>query len=982
VDEQETSWVRLIFTEREGVLYIGYEDSRGRRVKAPSKDRRPRVGTWEALPLPPASQFDAGPPLLPLAIMWPARATRLLLGMAAALPTVRNTSIGQTQPTALAVLVRAPEGRPWDQSYAQLARWVLDVVGLSGQRSAVAAEAPPGSALPFTSTLTFTLPFDVANTLPDRGQLASSVATLLYALKPEQQPFAMRVRDAELSSDLSADYADILLTSIAELMNVAASGWRTPPRLIVADDRTGRGRTLQPETLPAGTSLVTLHPESRPEPSEFMAELLRELTHDLPLHEAVLAAARNLRYSAEEGSGISVYTSPAGLDSLRLSTAFERFQARTQSIARYRSVGQGVSLEGADLHVPGRSYLIDDAADLARLARNDFMGESSGLSQMARAYAAQVAATPDMEAIRTAATALLADPILADDLAAGQHRRATIWMSHDPRRLAPDRSPELDQHVVLARDRGYVLNVAVGMDVPTDLVAPDVPSIDPILPPTPEGGHVLDVAVYADTAKVTGPSVQQFRLGQLGPSETVSFRLRTPRRGNSTRIRVLIYYREHIVQAFALHLSIAAAEQRHISSRPAMRTELIYSRQEQLRDLDQLPRRLLSIAANEDTSRGTHRLMFGTTGHSITLSEKTVDDARKYMRACMAEAFKGLDTLGHLAPSDFGRVVKAMASRGSELHGSLYDAQGDSLQQRLDAVSNADNGTVQVVRLEPDFAYPWTMLYDWHLPLTEAALDAAEVCTGGNAQVPCACEPDSGGVCVRGFWGVRLIIEELVRQDDTDEYVHTVAGATGSPAVLCTVGVVDDWVRDMVEGLENRFGGTRFEDLTVATSLLTRLWDQQGRPAVLVVVGHLTNTRKPSEPNRPRIYITSSERFLDTVALRRAKQSNGTQRWEQPHRPIVLLLGCDTGRSGLGEVHNFVSSLSSAGAAAIVATEEKIDTRLAGDLASTIVPALGQTGAGESLRAWRARLMTERNPLGMVFTCFGSSGAHVPELVP
>lgn len=80
-------------------------------------------------------------------------------------------------------------------------------------------------------------------------------------------------------------------------------------------------------------------------------------------------------------------------------------------------------------------------------------------------------------------------------------------------------------------------------------------------------------------------------------------------------------------------------------------------------------------------------------------------------------------------------------------------------------------------------------------------------------------------------------------------------------------------------------------------------------------------------------------------------------------------------------MHSFVASLSSAGAAAIIATEEKIDTRLAGDLAGHMVPALGDVGTGEALRRWRARLMADGNPLGLVFTCFGSAGAVVPELI-
>jgi multiple sugar transport system ATP-binding protein len=573
-----------------------------------------------------------------------------------------------------------------------------------------------------------------------------------------------------------------------------------------------------------------------------------------------------------------------------------------------------------------------------------------------------------------------AAPDLAASVAATQNRRAAMWLTHDLTAPAADPLWELDRHVVLARGRGYVLNVAVGINWPTNLVDPDTPSIDPILPPTTDTEYRLDVAVYSDSASAMDASVKELRLPRIGPSETVTFRLRMPTRGDSSRMRVLIYHREHVVQAFALHLTLGAVEE--YRGEPVMRTELLYSRRQQLRGLDMLPPRLLSIATNQDSGGGTHRLMFGSTGGEISLSERTVDTARRFLRDRMADAFKMLEPGGRLAASNFDAQVKVLAERGYALWGKLYDDQCDRLQWKLNEVTAATTGTVQVLRLEPDFAFPWSMLYDWKLPTTVAEVNAAAVCRGGSAERACSCNPDTPGVCIRGFWGVRLVVEELVRQEGTDDYVDAVAGAAGSPAVVCTVGVIEDsWAQGMVDTLTKKLGSTRFEDLLAENSLLTRMWDPQSRPAVLLVVGHLTNTPVADEPDRPRIYVRCTERFLDTDALRRAKQAHGTRRWDPPHRPIVLLLGCDTGRSGLGEVHSFVSGLSSAGASAIVATEEKIDTRLAGDLAGFLVPALGRCGVGEALRAWRAGLMADGNPLGLVFTCFGSAGAAVPQLV-
>jgi hypothetical protein len=951
-----TGWVRLTLDAAGGGLYVGYADSRGRRVRpVPDPAWSPRGSAWVVIPPPPGAST---PP-----VHWPARATRPLHDMVARLPIVRPALMDREAGlTSLAVLVRGP--------VPQVVPWVLAAVGLSEKRFVVATEARRGAHPPFA------LPFDVVVTTPDQDELRAAVERLLSGLAPGDRASAIRLRPAYGNDEP----ADILVTSTPELPPLLGTARRARPRLVVLNDR---GGLLGPATLPAGTSLVALGPGSPVGPAAFAGRLLREFTHDLPLHEAVRAAAAGLGLTPEQQAAIRLHTTPAGLDALRLATAVDDFQRRTRDLPRYRSVG---GIEGG-VFFPRRPEVafsrsesapfsrLEHAAIAAQLVRDEFLRESSGFSDLARAEAAWTAAQPERRDIDAAGAALLGEPAVADPLVAAQDRRTAIWLTHDLTAPVVNRIWTLDRAVVLGQGHSYVLNVGIGIDWPTNLVDPDTPSIDPILPPTSAPEHVLDVAVYSGTTHVLDAPARPLALPRIGPSEVLQFRLRMPDTGDTTLIRVHLYFRGHILQAYELNLALGSAET--LGAGPAMRADLVYSRRQQLHRLDRIPPRLLSVATNEDTD-GTHRLMFGTTGGAVRLSEATVGASRAYLRERMAQSLAGLDPAGRLAPEAFERQVKMLAQSGKALWGRLFDNQRDPVQQKLDEVSRAASGTLQVLRLEPDFAFPWSMLYDWPLPATSAEVDAATVCRGDQ----CSCGPGTRGICVRGFWGVRLVVEELVRQDDADDYVDTVAGAAGSPVVVCTVGVPgDQWAMRMVGALTGGLGPARCEDLAADKSLLVRMWDPARRPAVLVVVGHLTNTPVDDEPRRPRIYVRASERFLDTEALRDAKRANGTRRWDAPHRPIVLLLGCDTGRSGLGEVHSFVASLSSAGAAAIIATEEKIDTRLAGDLAGHMVPALGDVGTGEALRRWRARLMADGNPLGLVFTCFGSAGAVVPELI-
>ncbi|MFG1622526.1 hypothetical protein [Kribbella sp. NPDC049227] len=900
----------------------------------------------------------------------------MLLGLAADLPTVRRDADGNTHPTALAVLFDVPIGLPWHQAYEGLTRSVLEVVGLSATRSVVANQTREQAAAPFR------LPFDVVTTLPDQNELTAGVRRMLGNLLPNEVEYAVRVRPAPSALLTPTDPGDVLVTSTLDLLR-SLPAMRSPavPRLIVADDSDGRGSGLiQPDALPAGISVITFQPRVAADRTNFVLALLREFTHDLPLHEATATAVASLRDTDDVPLAYSLYTSASGLDRLRLSTAFEQFQERTRDLQRYLSVGAFAGPAALEAGVRS-SELVDRAAGLVREARNNFMRESSGLSEMARAEAARAVAEPDLRAMEAAARAILRQPDLVDDLAATQHRRVNIWISEDLTQPSPLRFDEINERTALARGQTYNLNVGIGLHTPTDLVDPGTPPVDPILPPTPAEGHVLDVAVFSDSARIDGPAAQKLRLGRIGPTDPVTFRVRMPHR-QSSRIRVLISFRQHIVQAFTLYVKLGAIETYSLEE-PALRAELEFSRQSQLRDLDAVPPRLLCVAANEDSSRSTHRLMFGSSGESLALTETLVTSVRKEFRAQLADAFDHRDSDGSVDAGSFDRVVKSLARVGRDRWGSLYDDPGasDTYVEMLDRVSNAEHGTVQVLRLDHHFAFPWSALYDWRLPDTVRDMKNATVCRGRNGSTTCDCGPTTGGVCVRGFWGIRLVIEELMSRREVDECVDTVQGGLGSPAVLSTVGVTGDaWADAMVKHLAAELGEAGFEDLTAETPLLPRMWETGRRPAVLVVVGHLTKTPKPDEPPGTRIYIRAAERWLDTEGLREARRKRAPSRWTQPQRPIVLLLGCDTGSSGLDEVFSFVNSLTASGAAAIVATEEKIDTSLAGSLAATMVPALGTVGVGEGLRDWRAQLMAEGNPLGLLFTCFGSAEAHVPAL--
>jgi hypothetical protein len=907
-------------------------------------------------------------------VFWPDAASSSMFELAGELPLLREGSPGGG-PVPLAVLVDPPRGRPPRLGYERAVHALLNTVGLSPARYAIATDLPTTGP-----TSPFTLPFNVAFVGRGIGGFRRFVAELLSGLTRPEREEAISVASpgvAELAHD--ARQFDIIVTETDGLASLASS--QPGPRLVIVQGLRGAAGQDQLRTLlPAGTSMVGIPREMREESLPMVERILRGLTHDWALHEAVAAAGRDIGLTTGQRERIRVLTSTAGLDALRLSSAFEAVERSHTDLLRLRGI-ERIELPVMPSVMPSAVdlRLITRAIEQGRRVDQDFRRESAGMSEMARARVAQQRASAGLAAIGELATRLSGMPEL-DRLAADQKRRATIWFGHDHADWDPNRTLEPTRSTVFARRRRYTLNVGIGIDWPTDLVSDDAPALDPILPPTDDKSHRLRVAAFSDRVRILSEPSQPLDLPKVGPAGPAQFVVEMPGRVRSARLRVALYYRRHVLQIFDIDLQLDAAER--VVDGTAVQVTLAFSRLAQIREVERLPARSLAVATNA-TARGTHRFMFDE-GADVSMSERLTDDAQKRVRTALADGFKRFDPKRGLPKRTFDEVIKSLAQVGAELWDHLDTNATAELSDRFNELRTADRRVLQVVRLHPEFAFPLAILYDWTLPPSVDAIDSAPVCTGtlGDGEA-CRCGPTSADtVCVRGFWGVRHVIEEIVREQDAQDHVATIAPAGKAAPVLCTVGAQgdDQWSQGMLDDLGNALGPDRCERLAAGSSLYARMWDEVQRPAVLVVVGHLTAKKVGAEPAGPRIYIDASEGWIAPRALNDARRDRG--RWAPPSRSIVLLLGCDSAQDALGGVHNFVARLASIGAAAVIATEEKIDTSLAASLSTAVVTSLVDTGPGESLRRWRADLLTRGNPFGFLFTCFGNVDTVVPALAP
>lgn len=951
-------WVRLIPSWHEDVLDIRCLDSNG--FEAPPRGPT-RSRDWAILHAR-ARPFARGNfPLLATSVRWPTRAADLLADLLDSASVPRIDSAGIAHKVPIAVLVSQAVGGPTPPE--EFFHALMRVGQVEPDRYVIVMESDAAPPSPFV------LPFIVAASREAYRSLRILSQRILAGLTADERDNAIRVQRWQ-SQEPFAGAPDIVIDDIRNLAAIRSGLQGT--RLFIAADPDRRVGELPPNWLPSGASGVVL-PVGGAAAAEWSRELLLGLIHDLPLHEATLEAI-DRTIGRTRRTEVRMWSSVDGLDSLRMTNAYTQFMDATRPLFRFNGISDA-SFVG-DLPIAPREA-IDKAVQLATAASLNFKRESDGLSELARASAA-----------RERAYAAL-DELIARSREAGgreveesvEPRRVTMWLEHDPSGGDPSRWMwKLSENSTLAQADSYLLNVGIGIRWDTDLVEAGAPPIDPLLPAWDSDDRDLRVAVFSDSSEIVGDASRVLTLPRRGPSEPVTFRFVTPADGETTRIRVLVYFRSHLLQALTLDAPLSAHEK--WIPRDGVRARVQFSRSVAFTDLDSTPKRLLAVATNDDLRGATHSFMFES-GHGVRLTETMTSKARDAFTHYLADVASMLDSDEHLAADDFDDAVRRLAETGGDVWQQLWVLLPQSTKRALSRVRKSARGTIQLTRFEPEFSFPWSMLYDWRLPETHSEIDAAEVCRGVVDGAPCSCGADTPGICVRGFWGIRLVIEELIGEGTNERLAVARAGEAGRPVVY-TNGVNDKWSDEIATKLDSTFGNL-VEDFSSDASLIQRLWDADRRPAVLIAVGHVATRKdeqKDDESRAPRMYVRAQERYLTVSTLVNAQIDHGVDQWTAPWRPVVLLLGCETNRGDLTQAHNLVLAFISVGAVSVLATEHAIDTRLARDVAYAVVSGLSSTGLGEGLRLWRAQRMAERNPLGLAFTCFGGADVVVEQLAP
>jgi hypothetical protein len=524
----------------------------------------------------------------------------------------------------------------------------------------------------------------------------------------------------------------------------------------------------------------------------------------------------------------------------------------------------------------------------------------------------------------------------------------------------------------------YELRVHIGNRFPESLVAGEVAAMDSLVgPPDSDSGHQLEICVQGKDFRVVSIAVHNVLLPPVGSTVPVYFQVRTPERYGDARLRITVHHRNHLIQSFLLTAQIADSEKAQASLE--IRQE--FARSEQFTNLDQLQPRDLYLGFNQ--GQATHELMIKTdqATSELNLSAGAYSQAVNDLRQALNEAviipnLNMARTYPIVAPGnqpgiDASNAFRNLAKLGNAVYLALFSAlPRGAIRKAMVRLQTSSGDKIQVVRFEPRSAFPWALLYDWDLPDEEYNAPPAAVCLGYDAAAnPCAHGPNDRVYCVRGFWGVRHEVEELLEQQ------RNASQTVPKPSAdIIRIAASTNLVQatTLQANLAASCGtGTLASGPSQESLLLDLLWqDPPVRPAVLIVLGHFETEQKPGEPDTPRVELQPSTEWL-TLKHLLERASKAPDEWNDP-RTIVIFAPCGGAATSTDTLNDFVTALNSAGAGAIIGMQSTIGGDQATDFAEKLTTRLwAYDSLGEAMQKVRSETIMSGDPGGFLLQSFG-----------
>lgn len=848
-----------------------------------------------------------------------------------------------------------------------------------------------------------------------RNALKGFQSASWYINDPEVQQYGLQfdtITPDRIARTLRAGICDVIvvedqiykevLKSVGHLHNPSLM---RPRLLIVLSEGIKKHYTENP-SVPPGVSLLWVEDYGDDHLMRFIKEFFYGIIHNYPLHEALKSAIRDV--NLPPGNDPVLFADPGSNHYLKLSDALTQLHEETltlgQTVARgdldafFMKIGfdipQGVRFLLADAFKERKpiKHAIKNILNL----KLSFEHEIRSLVPLAYAEASLVPARRAMKNVKTILTPFLSNSDFVKQVEKYLDRRVDVAMEFlNPEAMVYGR---IDPNRTLLKGGHYRLRVHIGRPTDESLMVGKPPPLDPLLPePEAGAGHELEIVVFEKDFTLLSSRVRLLYLPRLSGSKPVYFELLAPEK-DAAELRIGIYSKNHLLQSFILEARLGENEWAAFQG-PQVTVRLNYSRTARFSNLDTLAPRALCIGVNQNSDTTTHAFMLKRNNEALpfSLTEAIVSDRLKTFRKMLQDAtvdpggnprFPTFPDPDWKSSFEFEETIRNLADFGREIYQAIFVRSNGNMRKELRSLAGKEDDTIQIVRHDPNFAFPWSVIYDFQLPQKIAGEPPPHVCLGYASETVsdvlpakdltkrCSHGPKDRVYCIYGFWGMRHRIEQFMALGEGLRDAIQKVELPSRYGVCLAVGEDDEHTLKMTENLRHRLGDTMVE-LAPGDDLVDILWEPQKRPAILVALGHLETADIPGEPVGPRIILQARKKWLQAVSITDRQIIDGE--WEQP-KTLVLLMACGAAATDIATLNDLVTAFTSVGAAAIVGTECLVFSRLVARFTEEITLDLWDgVSLGDAVKNFNRRLVGSGNPLAFVFNYFGDADLKVTD---
>jgi hypothetical protein len=480
------------------------------------------------------------------------------------------------------------------------------------------------------------------------------------------------------------------------------------------------------------------------------------------------------------------------------------------------------------------------------------------------------------------------------------------------------------------------------------------------LPPS-KTGHKLKV-IFVEPQFMRKPQVSSIHLPPEGPSTTCTFQVAVPPMLKEIEARIVLMHRNRVLQTALLK---GKADGR---SAPEIEPEVVVN--PGLTALNSQPEYDAALVFNHTGRAGK---VMGVVGEKAALiSTAPLDGLIQKLEDTLSTADWGEDDFHNLNGEGTVLLLRKLAGHGRNLL--------KNLEKELEGIKTARH--IQLVAAKPGARLPVEYFYSYPVPAEPWKLcpNALKSLQAGACRKNCgAIKNCKKYICPLGFWGLSKVLEwqsyrpasarELEGADYKLQETPAVERKRLGPlskAVVAASARASAEQKDAVSSLVKYIESAK---INVSEARTWAEWEKKikSSPSLLLLLPH---TDLDQKLDQPKMEIGKGQ-WLTLDRLEKDYVSSGRV------RPIVLLLGCETGQQHVA-FEDFISNFMSGGAAIVVSSATTILGRHAAPVAREFIKIMMKrkneaATFGDVMLQVRRSMMCRGFPMVMSISSYGDA---------